>query len=133
MNIAFTAHDGRKKLLESLCIAYRNILSSHNLFSTGTTGQIIERATNLQVTKFLSGNLGGVRQLGTYISYNEIDLLVFLRDPSEYPDYEDGDEYILRLCDTQNIPAASNLATAEALLMALDRGDLDWRRWVNYI
>lgn len=127
MNIALVAHDNKKILMENLCIAYRHILNKHTLFATGSTGTLIEETANLHVNKYLAGHLGGEQQLGSQIINNDIDLLIFLRDPSYAKDYEDDINSLMRLCDTHNIPLASNLATAEALLLTLDRGDLDWR------
>ena len=127
MNIALVAHDNKKILMENLCIAYMYILNKHTLFATGSTGALVEETANLTVNKYLAGHLGGEQQLGSQIINNDIDLLIFLRDPSYAKDYEDDINSIMRLCDTHNIPLASNLATAEALLLTLDRGDLDWR------
>ncbi len=127
MNIAFVAHDNKKKLMENLCIAYRHILCKHTLFATGTTGRLIEEVTNLTVNKYLAGHLGGEQQLASQIAYNDIDLVIFLRDAVERNQYEFDSNGVFNLCDVHNIPLASNLATAEALLLALDRGDLDWR------
>ena len=127
MNIALIAHDNKKKLMENLCIAYRHILAKHTLFATGTTGRLVEEAANLSVHKYLAGHLGGEQQLGRQVANNDIDLVIFLRDPVTPKSYEPNINGILRLCDVHNIPLASNLATAEILLLALDRGDLDWR------
>ena len=127
MNIALVANDNKKKLMENLCIAYRHILNKHTLFATETTGRIVEEAASLPVRKYLAGHLGGEQQLGTQIAHNDIDLVIFLRDPVNKKDYEPDIHGLQRLCDIHNIPFASNLATAEALLLALDRGDLDWR------
>jgi len=127
MNIALIAHDNKKKLMENLCVAYRHILNRHKLYATGTTGQIVEEATNLHVDKYLAGHLGGEQQLSAQVALNDIDLVIFLRDPLHPKHYEPDIGSLLRLCDVHNIPVASNLATAEALLLALDRGDLDWR------
>ncbi len=127
MNIAFVAHDNKKKLMENLCIAYRHILCKHTLFATGTTGRLIEEVTNLTVNKYLAGHLGGEQQLASQISYNDIDLVIFLRDAIDRKQYEPDSNGVFVLCDVHNIPLASNLASAEALLLALDRGDLDWR------
>ncbi len=127
MNIALIAHDGKKKLMENLCIAYRHILSKHTLYATGTTGRLIEESASLTINKYLAGHLGGEQQLGTQIAHNNIDLVIFLRDPVNQKQYEPDINSILRLCDVHNIPLASNLATAEVLLVGLDRGDLDWR------
>ena len=127
MKIGLIAHDNKKKLMENLCIAYRHILCKHELYATGTTGRLVEDAANLSVHKYLSGRLGGEQQLGAQVVNNDIDLMIFLRDPVTLQSYENEFNSILRLCDTHNIPLATNLATAEVLLLSLDRGDLDWR------
>ncbi len=127
MNVALIAHDGKKKLMENFCIAYRHILSKHTLYATGTTGRLIEESANLTINKYLAGHLGGEQQLGTQIAHNNIDLVIFLRDPVSQKLYEPDINSVLRLCDVHNIPLASNLATAELLVLGLDRGDLDWR------
>ena len=131
MNIALIAHDNKKKLMENLCIAYRHILTKHTLYATGTTGRLVEEAANLSVHKYLAGHLGGEQQLGSQVASNDIDLVIFLRDPVSPKYSEPNSNSILRLCDLHNIPLASNLATAEILLLALDRGDLDWRNVVK--
>lgn len=131
MNIALIAHDNKKKLMENLCIAYRHILTKHTLYATGTTGRLVEEAANLSVHKYLAGHLGGEQQLGSQVANNDIDLVIFLRDPVSPKYSEPNINSILRLCDLHNIPLASNLATAEILLLALDRGDLDWRNVVK--
>jgi methylglyoxal synthase len=127
MNIALIAHDNKKKLMENLCVAYRQILSKHRLYATGTTGKLVEDAISLPVSKYLAGHLGGEQQMSAQAALNELDLVIFLRDPLHPKQYEPDIGSLLRLCDVHNIPLASNLATAEALLLALDRGDLDWR------
>ena len=127
MNLALMAHDNKKKLMENLCVAYRHILAKHKIFATGTTGQAVEDAVNLPVAKYLAGHLGGEQQLSAQIALGEIDLVIFLRDPLSPKQYEPDMNALMRLCDVHNIPLASNLATAEALLLALERGDLDWR------
>jgi methylglyoxal synthase len=131
MNIGLIAHDNKKKLMENLCIAYRHILCKHEIYATSTTGRLIEEAANLAVHKYLSSRLGGQQQMGAQIVNNDIDLMIFLRDPVSPQDYESEVTSIFRLCDMHNIPLATNLATAEALLLALDRGDLDWRNVVR--
>lgn len=131
MKIALVAHDNKKILMENLCIAYRHILNKHHLFATGSTGILIEEVANLPINKYLAGHLGGTQQLGSQIIDNEIDLLIFLRDPLQATNYESDINSITRLCDTHNIPLATNLATAEALFLALDRGDLDWREIIK--
>lgn len=127
MNIGLIAHDSKKKLMQNFCIAYRGILNKNQLFATGTTGRLIEEVTNLSVHKFLAGHLGGEQQLGSQIENNQLDLVIFLRDPLTQKKHEPDVNNIFRLCDTHNIPMATNLATAELLIKSLERGDLEWR------
>ncbi len=127
MNIGLVAHDSKKKLMQNFCIAYRGILSKNDIFATGTTGRLVQEVTNLSVHKYLAGHLGGTQQLGAQIEQNEIDLVIFLRDPLTVKSHEPDVNNIVRLCDAHNIPLATNLATAELLIKSLDRGDLEWR------
>ena len=127
MNIGLIAHDNKKKLMQNFCIAYRGILAKNELYATGTTGRLIEEVTNLNIHKFLAGHLGGEQQLGSQIEHNNIDLLIFFRDPLTPRSHEPDVNDIVKLCDMYNIPIATNIATAEVLILALDRGDLDWR------
>ena len=127
MNIGLIAHDAKKKLMQNFCIAYRGILCKNELFATGTTGRLIEEVANLNVHKYLAGHLGGAQQLGAQIEHNEIDLVIFLRDPLSQKSHEPDVNSVVRLCDINNIPLATNLATAELLIKSLDRGDLEWR------
>ncbi|MCI9181043.1 MAG: methylglyoxal synthase [Lachnospiraceae bacterium] len=127
MNIGLIAHDAKKKLMQNFCIAYRGILSKNELYATGTTGRLIEEVANLNVHKYLAGHLGGGQQLAAQIEHNEIDLVIFLRDALSAKSHEPDVNNVVRLCDMHNIPLATNLATAELLIKALDRGDLEWR------
>lgn len=127
MNIGLIAHDSKKKLMQNFCIAYRGILNKHSLFATETTGMLVESVTNLNIHKYLAGHLGGKQMLGAQIEHNDMDLMIFFRDPLSPRTHEPDVNDIVRLCDEYNIPIATNIATAEALIMALDRGDLDWR------
>lgn len=131
MNIALIAQDSKKELMVQFCIAYSGVLGKHKLCATATTGKIVSEATGLHITKFLSGTQGGVEQVASRIACNEIDLLLFFRDPMAYNSYEMGEASLIRLCDVHNIPLATNIATAEALIHALERGDLDWRNLVK--
>ena len=131
MNIALIAHDTKKELMVQFCIAYCGVLSKDNLCATGTTGKMVAEATGLNVQRYLSGSQGGDQQIAARISCNEIDLLLFFRDPISVKPHEPNDMNLLRLCDVHNIPVATNIATAEALIHALERGDLDWRDIVN--
>ena len=127
MRIALTAHNAKKTLMQNFCIAYRGILSKHELFSTATTGRLIEEVTNLNIHKYLAGHLGGMQQLGAQIENNEADLVIFLRDPLTVGPEEPSTINIFQQCDNHNIPLATNLATAELLIRSLDRGDFEWR------
>ena len=127
MNIGLIAHDAKKKLMQNFCIAYRGILSKNELYATGTTGRLIEEVANLNVHKYLAGHLCGGQQLAAQIEHNEIDLVIFLRDALSAKSHEPDVNNVVRLCDMHNIPLATNLATAELLIKALDRGDLEWR------
>lgn len=131
MNIALIAHDTKKELMVQFCIAYCGVLSKHNLCATGTTGKMVAEATGLNVQRYLRGSQGGDQQIAARISCNEIDLLLFFRDPISVKPHEPNDMNLLRLCDVHNIPVATNIATAEALIHALEQGDLDWRDIVN--
>ncbi len=131
MNVGLVAHDAKKKLMQNFCIAYRGILSKHELFATGTTGRLIEEVTNLMVHKYLAGHLGGEQQLGSQIEHNEIDMVIFLRDPLTPKSHEPDINNVMRLCDVHNIPVATNVATAELLIKAMDRGDMEWRENVH--
>lgn len=131
MNIALIAHDKKKELMVHFCLAYCGILSKHTLCATGTTGKLISDATGLAVDRFLSGKQGGDQQIGARIAYNEIDMVIFLRDPMTELQIEPDVAAILRLCDLNNIPIATNIATAELLILGLDNGYLSWRDVVN--
>lgn len=131
MNIALIAHDSKKELMVQFCIAYCGILSRYNIVATGTTGKLVSEASGLHIQRFMSGSQGGDQQLASSISCNEIDLLLFFRDPLNAKAHEPNDINLLRLCDVHNIPVATNIATAEALIHALERGDLDWREYMR--
>lgn len=131
MNIALIAHDSKKELMVQFCIAYCGILSHHDIRATGTTGKLVAETTGLHIQRYLSGSQGGDQQLASSISCDEVDLLIFFRDPLNAKSHEPNDINILRLCDVHNIPVATNIATAEALIHALERGDLDWREYMR--
>lgn len=133
MDIALIADDTKKELMTQFCIAYCGILSKHNICATGTTGKYVSEATGLEIEKLLAGEHGGQQQITSKISYNEIDVLLYFRNtsPSIDPAIEESDYNLLRMCDVHNVPVATNIATAEVLICALERGDLDWREIVN--
>ena len=131
MEIAIIAHDMKKELMTQFCIAYCGILSKHNLCATSITARYISDATGLNIERMLTGEQGGEQQLAARIAYNEIDILLFFRDTRAGAMPDEGENELLRMCDMYNIPVATNIATAGALICALERGDLDWREIVN--
>lgn len=131
MEIAIVADDTKKELMTQFCIAYCGILSKHTLCATGISGNLITEATGLQVERLLSGEHGGSQQIASRVAYDEIDMLLFFRSTSPNSVYDEVDLNLLRLCDIHNVPVATNIATAEILVRAIDRGDLDWRDLVN--
>lgn len=130
MYIALMSHDNKKELMVQFCSAYAGILSRHNLCATSTTGRMITEATGLEVHRYLSCLHGGSEQIGARISYNEIDMVLFFDDPRD-PTHEKEYLYISRLCDQNSIPFASNVATAEVLVLGMDQGYMDWRNYQN--
>lgn len=125
MNIALVAQDSKKELMVRFCIAYVGILSRHKLCATATTGKLISNATGLRIMNFLSGEQGGCQQIASRISCGEIDMVLFFRG-SSFTGTTKEENDLLRLCDVHTIPCATNIATAEALIHSLERGDLDW-------
>ena len=127
MKVGLISHDSKKKLMQNFCIAYRGSLARHELYATGTTGNLVQEVTNLKVHKFLPGETGGTRQLASQIEQGNLDMIIFLRDPNSGMDERSDLSSILSLCDMYNIPIGTNLATAELLIHALERGELEWR------
>ncbi len=132
MNITLMAHDKKKELMVQFCTAYKSVLSKHNLSATATTGRLVAEATGLPVTLYLSHNQGGHQQVDARIAYNEIDLVLLFTDPNNSDPWEDQQVVqTLHLCDAHNVPMATNLATAEMLILGLQRVDLDWREMIR--
>lgn len=131
MEIAIIAHDLKKELMAQFCIAYCGILSKHHLCATAITAKYISEATGLEIDKLMSGEQGGEQQIASRISYNEIDVLLYFRDTRPGATNDAVAHELLRMCDVYNVPVATNIATAEVIITALDRGDLDWREIVN--
>ncbi|WP_047152600.1 methylglyoxal synthase [Aneurinibacillus tyrosinisolvens] len=131
MNIALIAHDNKKSEMVNFSIAYSDTLRQHTVYATGTTGQQIINATGLAIHRVLSGPLGGDQQIGALIAQDEMDLVIFLRDPLTAQPHEPDVSALLRLCDVHSIPLATNIATAEMLIHALQQGSFSWREAVN--
>lgn len=132
MVIALIAQDEKKEIMTELCIAYCGILSKHTLCSTARTGKMISEITGLKIDSVLSGAQGGIQQIASRIEYNEIDILLFFRNNNTDNLYDQNDINLLHLCDVYNIPVATNIATAETIIMGLSRGDLDWRQNISH-
>ena len=116
MNLGIIAHNSKKVLIEDFCIAYKNILAKHEVYATGTTGRRIEEATSLHVHKFLAGSIGGDKQFMEMVERQDLDMVILFYNP-----------VMMDPVDQYNIPVATNIATAELLILGLARGDLDWR------
>lgn len=131
MNIALIAHDKKKEQMIQFCIAYEALLSPHKLYATGTTGKLIMENTQLVIHRFMSGPLGGDQQIGALVANNELDMVIFFRDPLTAQPHEPDIAALMRLCDVYAIPLATNIGTAEVLIQALPDGDLAWRDLVR--
>jgi len=127
MNVALIAQNKKKELMVQFCIAYCGILAKHNLCATATTGKLIMDATGLRIDLVLPGATGGEQQIASRVAYDEVDLVLMFRDPDEKYALEPEINELLRNCDRNSIPVATNVATAEVLIQGLARGDLGWR------
>ncbi|ABK60978.1 MULTISPECIES: methylglyoxal synthase [Clostridium] len=119
MQIALIAHDGKKDDMIDLVSRYKNVFEEHELFATGTTGKLINEKTGLNVTRFLSGPLGGDQQIGAKVAVGEMDMIIFLRDPLTAQPHEPDVSALLRICDVHYIPLATNVGSAEVFIKAL--------------
>lgn len=128
MKIALIAHDEKKNEMVNFTIAYEHFFQKQELYSTGTTGKRIMAETNLKIERLMSGPLGGDQQIGAMIATDDIDLIIFFRDPLTAQPHEPDVSALLRLCDVYRIPLATNSATAELLLKSIESGDFDWRK-----
>lgn len=127
MKIALVAHDKMKKTMVGFCIAYEDILKKYKIYATGTTGKIVMDETGLEIERLASGPLGGDQQIGSLIVNQEIDLVIFLRDPLTSQAHETDIQALIRLCDVYYVPIATNLASAEIFIKSLDKGEFSFR------
>lgn len=121
MHIALIAHDSKKLNMIRFVQEFRSAFEGHELFATGTTGKLIKEHTGLDVYCFQSGPLGGDQQIGARVATGEIDAVIFLRDPLQAMPHEPDISALLRLCDVRDIPVATNLGSARALALYLQR------------
>lgn len=131
MKIALIAHDKKKQDIIQFCTAYTSILKNHQLYATGTTGKMISEATGLSITRFQSGPLGGDQQIGAMIANDDMDIVIFFRDPLTAQPHEPDVSALMRLCDVYLIPLATNLAAGEVIIRGLEHGDLGWRNIIK--
>lgn len=131
MYIALIAEDNKKELMAQFCIAYCGILCKHHIYATHITGKYISDATGLEIETLLAGSSGGTEQIASMISYDEIDLVFYFRNTASDSEPSEAELNLLRLCDVYNVPVATNIATAEVLVTALEAGSLNWRDIIN--
>lgn len=120
MKIALIAHDKKKQKMIDLCSEYKELLSHHDLYATGTTGTMVMGETGLKITRMKSGPLGGDQQIGSMIAEKGLDMILFLRDPLTAQPHEPDVSALLRLADVYSIPLATNIASAKIMLKYLD-------------
>ncbi|MEH7236561.1 methylglyoxal synthase [Bacillus sp. JJ1562] len=131
MKIALIAHDKKKTDLVQFSTAYISILEQHELFATGTTGLRISEATGLKIHRFQSGPLGGDQEIGAMIAQNQMDMVIFFRDPLTAQPHEPDVTALIRLCDVYSVPLATNMGTAEVLIHGLEKGFFSWREIIR--
>ena len=119
MKIALIAHDKKKDKMINLAIKYKETLAEHELYATGTTGTLVMGETGLKIKRMKSGPLGGDQQIGSMVAEGKLDLIIFLRDPLTSQPHEPDVSALLRLCDVQSIPLATNVKSAEIMLQAV--------------
>ena len=124
MKIALIAHDKKKNDMIELAIKYKDTLAKHELYATGTTGTLVMGETGLAINRMKSGPLGGDQQIGSMVAEGKLDLIVFLRDPLTSQPHEPDVSALLRLCDVQSIPLATNVKSAEIMLSALSKNEI---------
>lgn len=124
MRIALIAHDKKKDAMIKLAIKFKDVLAKHEIYATGTTGTLVMGETGLKIIRMKSGPLGGDQQIGSMIAENDLDLVIFLRDPLTSQPHEPDVSALLRLCDVTKTPLATNITSAEIMLKALERNEI---------
>lgn len=119
-SVALIAHDGQKQAMVALARRWGARLRDCDLVCTHTTGSLIEREAGLNVSKVLSGPMGGDLQIGAMVATGSVRAVVFLRDPLTAHPHEPDIAALMKVCDTHNVPLATNVATAELILEHLE-------------
>lgn len=131
MRIALIAHDKKKSDMIKLAVKFKDVLSKHEIYATGTTGTMVMGETGIKIYRMKSGPLGGDQQIGSMIANSQLDLVIFLRDPLTAQPHEPDVSALLRLCDVTNTPLATNITSAEIMLKALERDEIICRKNMN--
>ena len=119
--IALIAHDDKKDDLKRFVVDHLRTFSQFALFGTGTTARIISDGTGLAVRRMLSGPLGGDQQIGAAIAEGNVLAVFFFRDPLTAQPHEPDVSALLRICDVHDVPLATNVSSATALVQWLER------------
>ena len=122
MKIALIAHDRKKDEIIELAKKYKDVLADHELYATGTTGTLIMGETGLPIHRMKSGPMGGDQQIGAMLADGKLDLIIFLRDPLTAQPHEPDVSALLRLCDVQRLPLATNASSATIMLESVKNG-----------
>ncbi|MBO4459303.1 MAG: methylglyoxal synthase [Clostridiales bacterium] len=129
MKIVLMADNRKMELLVNFCIAYRCQLEKHQLISIYNTAKLLNSAAGLDVSGLSVDYSTGFKQLASRAEFNEIDCVIYLHDGHDGQDA--GQKDLLDACDIQNIPYATNIASAEILIVGIDQGYLDYRTWTD--
>jgi methylglyoxal synthase len=136
-SIALIAHDNKKAHLIAWCQAHQAVLHNHQLYATGTTGKLIESATDLALTKLMSGPLGGDQQVGALIAEGKVDILIFFWDPFEPLPHDPDVKALLRVAAVWDVAVACTELTANFLIQSAlfnsscQRRVPDYTRYLN--
>jgi methylglyoxal synthase len=117
--IALIAHDRMKEQMLEFVEHHKDVLSNYHLVATATTGRLIKENVGLEVTAYMSGPLGGDQQIGALVATEQVNLVIFLRDPLTAQPHEPDITALLRICDVHNIPLATNRKSAHILVKSL--------------
>ena len=127
MKIVLMADNRKTELLVNSCIAYKYQLSKHQLIAAYNTAKLLRDSVDLDISGLSVDYESGSEQLASRAEFDEIDAVIYLRDGRL--GFTSKNSELLDVCDINNIPYSTNIATAEMLILAIDSGDLDYRSW----